>query len=143
MMSRVSRHHGTLRHSNSSIVGLPRVDPSLPFPTPSLLVCIIYFSFFITLVPGVCVFSFNPGCYHLSFPPLCCCITAIVHKSCLISPRSIHLLQTPPPLPLFCYAHFIYSPRSLAFMFTLYHSSHAGTLCFYSTRLTSCLLHFS
>jgi hypothetical protein len=68
----------------------------------------------------VCI-NFNPGCYHL-FLPLCCCITAvIIHKSCLISPRSIHLLHLFPP----CYVHFMYSPHSLAFIFILYHSSHA------------------
>ena len=86
-----------------------------------------------------CVFILILVCYHLFFP-LCCCITAFIHKSCSISPRSIHLLHF---FPL-CYAHFIYSPHSLAFIFILYHSSRAATTCCYSMRVASCLLlHFS
>jgi hypothetical protein len=105
-MSRVSRHHGTLRHSSSSIVGLPHID------APSHLICLFYFHSSFLWSP-VCI-NFNPGCYHL-FLPLCCCITAIIiHKPCLISPRSIHLLHL---FPL-CYVHFIYS-YTLEFSYSL------------------------
>ena len=55
------------------------------------------------------MYYFNFGCYHLFFS-LCCCIIAVIHKSCLISPRFIHFLPS--------YAHFIYSPRSLAFSYS-------------------------
>jgi hypothetical protein len=138
MMSRVSRHHGTLRHSSSSIVGLPHIDARLPFEIPSLMVCLFYFHSSFLWSP-VCI-NFNPGCYHL-FLPLCCCITVVtIHKSCLIPLRSIHLHHV---FPL-CYVHFIYSPHSLVFIFILYHSSRAGTTRCCSTRLASCLLlHFS
>jgi hypothetical protein len=82
--------HGTLRHSSSSIVGLPHIDARLPFEIPSLMVCLFYFHSSFLWSP-VCI-NFNPGCYHL-FLPLCCMIAVIIRKSCSISPRSIHLLH--------------------------------------------------
>jgi hypothetical protein len=134
MMLRISQLHGTLRHSSSSIAGLPHNDAPLPFATPSLLVCLfILISHSSFLWSPVCIY-FNPGFFHLIFP-LCCCIIVIIDESCLISPRFIHLLHLFPSL---CYAHFIYSPHSLAFIFILYHSRRAGITCRYSTR--SCLL---
>jgi len=149
MMSRVSRHRGTLRHSSSSIVGLPHIDVPLPSALCPLLPAsatlpfglpfFFFFFFFILQSSGhLCVLYFNPGCYHLF--SRCVVVVVVVlcyHPQILSNLTALHSFT--PPFPSLCYAHFIYSPRSLTFIFILYHSSRGGTTCYYSTRL----LHFS
>jgi hypothetical protein len=110
MMSRVSRHHGTLRHSSSSIVGPPHIEASLPFPTPSLWVCLIYFHFSFLWSP-ICVSS-------LILVAIISFFSAVLLYYCYRPQILFNLTALHSFTPFFfCYAHFIHNPRSLAFIF--------------------------
>src|SRR6266403_2933213 len=104
MMLRVFRHHGTLRHSSSFIVGQPHSDAALNLRNPLPFLSI--FSFLWSLP---CIY-FNPGRYHLFFFPLCiCCNTAIIHEVLF------NLIGTP----------FIYSIFSFFFLSLISYTAHA------------------
>jgi len=107
MTSRVSRHHGTLRHSSCSIVGLPHIDAPLPFATLSLLVWFalsFLFSFFIdsSLWSLVCI-NFNPGCYHLFFPAVL--LYYCYHPQILYNLTALHSFTSFFSLSLLCSFH--------------------------------------
>lgn len=127
MMLRVSRHHGTLRHSSSSIVGPPHIDAPPPFP---LIVCIFFF-FHPHSSGRPCVLILIP----VAIISLSRCVVLLLLSSTNFVYYDLTALHSFIPfVPSLFYAHFIYSPHSLAFIFVLYQSSRAGTTYCYSTR---------